>query len=221
MTHRLLLVGGGGHATVVAEAARAGHRAGAGAGTGAGPIHPAGVLDDHERPRVCAADEPLERLGTLGDFAAVVTGHDGWILALGDVALRRGVLDAIGTCPVPALRVVHPASVRSGSATIDAGAFIGPGAIVQAGASVGPHAIVNSGAIVEHDCRVGANSHLGPRSTIGGGVTVGRDVLVGLGACVLPGVRVGAGSVIGAGAVVIRDVPEGARVVGVPARSVG
>jgi acetyltransferase-like isoleucine patch superfamily enzyme len=42
---------------------------------------------------------------------------------------------------------------------------------------------------------------------------------VGLGACVLPSLRVGAGAVVAAGAAVIADVPPGAVVGGVPARS--
>lgn len=49
-------------------------------------------------------------------------------------------------------------------------------------------------------------------------VTVGRNVWIGGGALILPGVFVGDDAVIGAGAVVTRDVPAGATVVGNPAR---
>jgi maltose O-acetyltransferase len=49
-------------------------------------------------------------------------------------------------------------------------------------------------------------------------ISIGRNVWIGGGAIVLPGVRVGDNAVIGAGAVVTRDVPEGATVVGNPAR---
>ncbi|MGI4854798.1 MAG: sugar O-acetyltransferase [Janthinobacterium lividum] len=50
-------------------------------------------------------------------------------------------------------------------------------------------------------------------------VTVGRNVWIGGGAILLPGVTVGDDAIIGAGSVVTRDVPEGATVVGNPARS--
>lgn len=49
-------------------------------------------------------------------------------------------------------------------------------------------------------------------------IHVGRNVWIGGGAIILPGVRIGDDALIGAGAVVTRDVPAGATVVGNPAR---
>jgi phosphonate metabolism protein (transferase hexapeptide repeat family) len=49
-------------------------------------------------------------------------------------------------------------------------------------------------------------------------VTIGNDVWIGHGAILLPGVSVGNGAVIGAGAVVTKDVPDFAIVIGTPAR---
>jgi UDP-2-acetamido-3-amino-2,3-dideoxy-glucuronate N-acetyltransferase len=46
------------------------------------------------------------------------------------------------------------------------------------------------------------------------------DVAIGSGATILCGIRIGKGAMIGAGAVVTRDVPPGATVVGNPARVV-
>jgi len=51
-------------------------------------------------------------------------------------------------------------------------------------------------------------------------VTIGRNVWIGGAALILPGVTIGDGAIVGAGAVVICDVPEGATVVGNPARVV-
>lgn len=49
-------------------------------------------------------------------------------------------------------------------------------------------------------------------------VRIGNDVWIGAGCSILPGVRIGDGAVVGARSVVTTDVPEGAIVVGAPAR---
>jgi maltose O-acetyltransferase len=51
-------------------------------------------------------------------------------------------------------------------------------------------------------------------------VVIGDDVWLGVGATIMPGVTVGDGAVIGAHALVTKDVPPRAIVVGVPARIV-
>ncbi|MFP4147048.1 MAG: serine O-acetyltransferase [Halorhodospira sp.] len=51
--------------------------------------------------------------------------------------------------------------------------------------------------------------------------TLGHDVVVGAGAKILGPIRVGSGARIGSNAVVLKDVPEGATMVGIPARQVG
>ncbi|WP_375408643.1 sugar O-acetyltransferase [uncultured Methylobacterium sp.] len=50
-------------------------------------------------------------------------------------------------------------------------------------------------------------------------ISIGSNVWIGGGALILPGVTVGDHAIIGAGSVVTRDVPDGATVVGNPARA--
>jgi len=51
-----------------------------------------------------------------------------------------------------------------------------------------------------------------------GAPTIGNRVQIGAGAKILGRISIGDGAIIGANAVVIRDVPEGTAVGGVPAR---
>jgi acetyltransferase-like isoleucine patch superfamily enzyme len=53
-----------------------------------------------------------------------------------------------------------------------------------------------------------------------GGLFIDDDVWIGVRATILDGVKIGKGAVIGAGAVVTKDIPENAIVVGVPAKVV-
>ena len=103
---------------------------------------------------------------------------------------------------------------------------------------LGDHVYLNAGCTLLDTAplRIGAHTMLGPQVQIycpnhhkdrdkrtsglerARPVTIGREVWIGGGAIVLPGVTIGDGVIIGAGSVVTRDVPEGATVVGNPAR---
>jgi len=205
--HGLILIGGGGHAAVVAEAALS---------LGDRPI--LGVVDDQTTPLT----EQLGHLGGLDSLGGLLEEHAAhWLLTIGDVPTRRRVLGHLGNPSMTSSPVSHPGATASVSATLGPGVFLGASAIVQARARIGAHAILNTGAIVEHDCVIGENTHVAPGAVLGGNVTVGNDTLIGLGARVKPGVTIGSGVTVGVGAVVTQDVPDGQTVVGVPARALG
>ena len=69
-----------------------------------------------------------------------------------------------------------------------------------------------SGVHLEHQVTIGAERRESPR--------LGDDVFVGAGAKIIGSVTIGDASRVGANAVVVRDVPAGATVVGIPARVV-
>lgn len=204
--HALALVGGGGHALVVAAAAMR---------LPDWRVH--GFFDDDPHATL-ARKTDLPHLGPLA-AACHAAPSLRLILALGDLALRRRLIDRLA--PLPVATVIDPAAcgTEAPSVRVGQGVFIGARAVLQPWVRVGDHAIINTAAVVEHECEIGENVHVAPGAVLGGRVIVGPDTLIGLGACILPNVRIGTRCLVGAGAVVTADVPDGTTVAGVPARA--
>lgn len=89
----------------------------------------------------------------------------------------------------------------------------------QGGIEIGDGSLIGHNAVfttLNHDLLPSRRADMHPAR-----VVIGRGVWFGANVTVLPGVRIGDGAVVGAGAVVTKDVPAGAVVVGVPAKQVG
>ena len=207
----IVIVGGGEHARVVADAIRSRPEA----WTLTGYTDPAGPNPAMD-PSVAhlGDDAPLQArwaASAADDRPALVLGIGG------DPAARRRAIAAFGD-DAPWAAVVHGAAWISPSAEVGPGAVVLAGAVVNAGARIGRHAIINSHAVIEHDVHVGERTHVAPAAAIGGGTRLGGDVLIGLGAAVRDHIVIGDGAVVGMGAVVVADVGPGQSVMGVPAR---
>ena len=102
---------------------------------------------------------------------------------------------------------IHPGAILGNAILIDHGM----------GVIIGETAVVGDRITIYHGTTLGGT---GNEKGVKRHPTVGNDVIIGSGAKVLGNINIGSNSKIGANAVVLEDVPEGATVVGVPARVV-
>jgi acetyltransferase EpsM len=204
----LVIWGASGHARVVADIVRL-----------SGYFHIVGFLDSIDPGRketefcgatVLGGQEQLELLRRKNVRHA--------ILGIGDCRARLRLAGIVNQAGFELTTVIHPNATVAQDVQSGAGTVIMAGAVVNPGSIVGENVIINTSSSVDHDCVVENGAHIGPGAHLGGGVTIGQGTWVGIGAIIKDKVKVGRDSIIGAGAVVLKDIPDGVVVFGVPAK---
>lgn len=137
------------------------------------------------------------------------------IIAVGDNATRKKLSKRWkGQYKI----AIHPKAVVSTFSIIKRGSVVMASAIVNSGAIIGNHVIINSGALIEHDCIIKDFVHISPMAALAGNVFVDEGSQIGINATIRQGIKIGKWATIGAGAVIVKDVPDYAVVVGNPGR---
>lgn len=203
----LVLIGAGGHALVVLDAARA------------GKVEIAGLLDAGKPAGLEFAGARVLGDDALLDDPSFVAAH-GFHISVCDPSIKKRIVPMLTERHIVAAVVTHPGAVVSPKAHLAAGVFVNAGAVINAEAEIGAHTVINTCASVDHGSQVGAAVHVSPGATVCGDVAIGDGALIGPGAVVGRGVRIGAEAIVGAGAVVLDDIDAQARVAGAPARPI-
>lgn len=205
---RVLIIGAGGHAQVVADSLASAAEAGA-------AVVPLGYVDDApELAGQVRAGLPV--LGAIADRERIP--HEAVVVAIGDNALRRRFYQQMTESGEHLAVVRHPSAVVARDVILGPGTVLCAGVIVNTGSAIGANVILNTGCTVDHHSRVGDHVHVAPGVHTGGEVEIGEGALIGVGATLLPRCRIGAWGRVGGGAVVLKAVASGETVAGVPAR---
>ncbi|MEM2525994.1 MAG: acetyltransferase [Candidatus Methanomethylicaceae archaeon] len=201
---KIIVIGGGGHSKVVISTLLE---------LGYNVI---GVLDDDINKK----NTKVMGIPILGSIELLKSGNfEQGIIAIGDNKIRKEILYKFKDfCKWPV--VVHPFSYVHPSVEIGEGTVIFAGAVIQPDVIIGEHVIVNTGVTIDHDCRIGNFVHLAPGVHLAGGVVIGEGSFLGIGSSVIPYKNIGSWAIVGAGGVVIQDIPDFVKVVGVPAKPI-
>jgi sugar O-acyltransferase (sialic acid O-acetyltransferase NeuD family) len=157
----------------------------------------------------------------------LVEGYE-FIIGIGDNRIRKEISERYQELTFT--NVIHPTA----SFGLNQREYIEEktGNIIAAGVrftneiKIGNFGIYNLNCTIGHDCVIQDYVNICPGANISGNVTILKESFIGTNACIINGqsstcrITVGENAIVAAGAVIIRDVPDGATVMGVPAKVV-
>jgi len=133
---------------------------------------------------------------------------------IGDLGFGFGLLAGRPHARIPQLGGVEIGDdVEVGACTTIAGGTLAP-------TRIGRGAKLSNHVHVAHNCAVGENTIIACGVSVSGSTTIGARCWIAPGATLRNKIVVGDGATVGLGAVVVKEVPPGATVAGVPARVV-
>lgn len=210
MQKPIIILGAGGHAKVLIDILKS------------QSVNIIGITDsDPSKVGKNILDVPV-----IGDDAVIETYNNDSIELVNGIGMianerkRQQIFDNFKKQGYSFASVIHHSVVLSSGVELSEGIQIMAGAIVQPGCKIGTNSIINSRACIDHDSIIDSHVHVAPGVILSGEVLIGSGTLVGSGATIIQGVKVGENAIVAAGAVVVRDVPDGATVMGVPAKVV-
>ena len=158
-------------------------------------------------------------IGGIDKVASLSATHGFVNIITGSTTARYEVSRQIAERGGRLTNLIHP-SVDTFMTIIGDGAYVQENVVIQAAAEIGENCSVHTGAIVAHETKVGHSVFIAHCVSVSGSCIIGDGTFVGTNATILPRVKIGKWCTIGAGAVVRKDVPDYAVVVGNPARQI-
>jgi len=113
---------------------------------------------------------------------------------------------------------IHPTAYLSKDCQIMDGSIISPFCTVGFKSKLNCNVLLNTYVAVGHHVEIGESSVISPKTLLAGKAEVGERCFLGSGSIITPSKKVGDNASVGAGSVVYRNVKEGTKVFGNPAK---
>ena len=201
MSKKIIIIGGKGNGSVIANAINDAKRKGYTEWTFAG------FLND----RVSSGNliEGLPVLGKLKDCKKFISEGYYFIYTIYRIDGQKERIDLYYSLSLPESQLatfIHPDTYLSPDSHIGPGCALLPGCMISAGVRIGKGSLVMAGAFVGHNTEVGDHCHLAARCCLGSEISVGSGVHIGLNASIREQVSLGEYSTLGMGSVLLNDI---------------
>jgi sugar O-acyltransferase (sialic acid O-acetyltransferase NeuD family) len=175
-------------------------------------------------------DETVEKHGTVINNN-IVLGNFDWfeknpesklwtVCAIGNPKDKYKVINRAAAYDINFATLVHPNAKVNKFTELGSGTIICCNSFISVNTKIGNHVSINPGCGIGHDTIIEDYSSLYWNVTLSGNVSISEGCEIGSKAAVIPKMTVGKWSIIGAGAIVVKDIPDGCTAVGIPAKPI-
>jgi len=156
-------------------------------------------------------------------FCALKINNKNICLAIADSRIRRVLFDKIEENSIKHWSIFADNSVILDECEVGDNAVLAPFVTLTSNIVIGKSFHANIYSYVGHDCEIGDFVTFAPSVKCNGNVKIGNNVYIGTGAMIKPGkpgkpLIIGEDAIIGMGAIVTKDVPQGAMVIATPSK---
>jgi len=210
---KVIILGGIGNGTVIAEAIADANK------RGYGKLEMAGYLNDREERGSYIESYPV--LGCLSEasrFAAEGYKFINTIYRIDGQAERLDLFKSLGLGDGDLATFVHPTVYHAPNVIFEPGAVLMPNVMINSGVKIGRCTLVMVGASVLHNTELGPYNHIAAQAVVGAHIKTGTGVHIGLNATLREYLEIGDFATVGMGAVLTKNVGEKEIWVGNPAK---
>lgn len=213
MSKKILILGGLGNGSVIANAIKHAYN------LGYTEWECAGFLNDHT-PQGEKIDD-FHVIGKVRDIQLYVDEGYYFINTIMRIDGQKERLDMFKDLNVPVDRLavfVHPSAYIAPNVMLAPGTVVMPMVSISSGTSIGKSGIIMVGATIGHDNVIGEYCHVAAQACVGAYLKIGVGVHIGLNASIKEHLTIGDYATVGMGAVLTKSVGESEIWVGNPAK---